>query len=145
MDDIDTALTPELLCRDIKTSLAFYVDVLGFRIQYDRPEEGFAMLERQGSRIMLDQMRLEDNKRAWISGPLEYPFGRGINLQIDTLDATSLFDQSKSSGATIFLDLEEKWYRADDKYVGCKQFIVLDPDGYMLRFSEFLGERDSID
>lgn len=145
MDDIDTALTPELLCRDIKTSLAFYVDVLGFRIQYDRPEEGFAMLERQGSRIMLDQMLLEDNKRAWISGPLEYPFGRGINLQIDTLDATSLYDQSKSSGAAIFLDLEEKWYRADDKYVGCKQFIVLDPDGYMLRFSEFLGERDSID
>lgn len=145
MDDIDTTLTPELLCRDIKTSLAFYVDVLGFRIQYDRPEEGFAMLERQGSRIMLDQMLLEDNERAWISGPLEYPFGRGINLQIDTLDATSLYDRSKSSGATIFLDLEEKWYRADDKYVGCKQFIVLDPDGYMLRFSEFLGERDSID
>lgn len=143
MDDIDTTLTPELLCRDIKTSLAFYVDVLGFRIQYDRPEEGFAMLERQGSRIMLDQMLLEDNERAWISGPLEYPFGRGINLQIDTLDATSLYDRSKSSGATIFLDLEEKWYRADDKYVGCKQFIVLDPDGYMLRFSEFLGERDS--
>lgn len=145
MDDIDTALTPELLCRDIKSSLAFYVDILGFRIQYDRPEEGFAMLERQGSRIMLDEARLEDNKRSWITGPLEYPFGRGINLQIDTLDATSLYKQSKSSGAVIFLDLEEKWYRTEDKHVGCKQFIVLDPDGYMLRFSEFLGERDTID
>ena len=39
------------------------------------------------------------------------------------------------------LDLEEKWYRMIDKEVGNKQFVVSDPDGYLLRFFEDLGER----
>lgn len=37
--------------------------------------------------------------------------------------------------------MEEKWYRADDAYLGNKQFIVQDPDGFLLRFFEDLGER----
>lgn len=82
---IDTPMTPELMCSNIKTSLNFYVDVLGFTIQYQREEEGFAMLERQGSRLMLDEI-IPGSKRSWISAPLEKPFGRGINFQIDTTD-----------------------------------------------------------
>lgn len=135
----DTSLTPELVCTDIKRSLEFYVGVLGFNIQYERPEEGFAMLERQGSRIMLDEMR--EGKRSWLSGALEYPFGRGINFQIDTTDATGLYEKAKASGAKIILDLEDKWYRIGDIEGGNRQFIVLDPDGFMLRFAEDLGER----
>lgn len=136
----DTPMTPELMCTDYKRSLAFYVDVLGFNIQYARPEEGFAMLERQGSRIMLDQI-IQGDKRSWFSGPLEYPFGRGLNLQIDTSDATGLYERVKQSGHKIFLELEDKWYRADDILLGNRQFIVLDPDGFMLRFAEDLGEK----
>ncbi len=141
MDDnfCDTPMTPELVCIDIKRSLDFYVGVLGFKIQYERPEEGFAMLERQGSRLMLDQ--LMPNKRSWLSGDLEYPFGRGMNFQMDTTDVASLYERAKSSGAKIILELEEKWYRADDILMGNRQFIVLDPDGFMLRFAEDLGEK----
>ena len=40
--------------------------------------------------------------------------------------------------------IEDKWYRADDIEIGNRQFIVLDPDGYMLRFAEELGERKII-
>jgi len=136
---IDTPMTPEFVCTDIKQSLEFYVGVLGFQIQYERPEEGFAMLERQGSRIMLDELR--EGKRSWLSGTLEYPFGRGINFQIDTTDASGLYEKVKQSGAKIILDLEEKWYRADNILLGNRQFIVLDPDGFMLRFAEDLGEK----
>lgn len=139
----DTPMTPELICTNIKRSLEFYVGVLGFRIQYERPEEGFAMLERQGSRIMLDEMR--EGKRSWLSGALEYPFGRGINFQIDTTDAMILYEKTKASGAKIILELEEKWYRADDVLLGNRQFIVLDPDGFMLRFAEDLGEKPVCD
>lgn len=137
---LDTALTPELGVTNFKESLKFYVDVLDFTIQYDRPEEGFAMLERQGSRIMIDEFR--EGARSWAAGPLEYPLGRGMNLQIDTTDARGLYERAKSSGAKIFLELEEKWYRMDaNTEVGNFQFIVLDPDGYMLRFAEDLGDR----
>ena len=139
---IATALTQELLCTDIKASLSFYVDVLGFVIQYQREERGFAMLERQGSRIMLDQIILGE-KRGWVAGPLEAPFGRGMNLQIETSAVDDLYARVQKSNATLFLPIEEKWYRADDVYLGNRQFIVQDPDGYLLRFYQDLGERDN--
>ena len=141
-DYLVTVLTPELLCRDIKVSLPFYLHVLGFTIQYQREEAGFAMLERQGARIMLDQL-VPGSPRSWTAGPLETPFGRGMNLQIETNAVDDLYDHVKRSGASIFLPIEEKWYRADRVYVGSRQFIVQDPDGYLLRFYQHLGTRDS--
>ena len=135
-----TQLTPELICRDIKVSLSFYTEVLEFNIQYQREEAGFAMIERQGARIMLDEYDSE-NERTWVAVPLEVPFGRGLNLQIETEAVDTLYDRVKKSGATIFFPMEEKWYRANDIYVGNRQFIVQDPDGYLLRFFQDLGER----
>ena len=133
-------LIPELMCTDAKKSIAFYTDVLGFTILYQREKEGFAMLERQGSQIMLDEWD-RNNKRSWFAGPLEAPFGRGMNLEMGTDDVDSLYARVQKSGATMFLPIEEKWYRADDMYLGCRQFIVLDPDGYLLRFAQSLGTR----
>ena len=135
-----TPLTPELICRDIKISLCFYTEVLEFNIQYQREEAGFAMIERQGARIMLDEYDCE-NERTWIAAPLEVPFGRGLNLQIETETVDSLYARVKKAGATIFFPMEDKWYRAKDIYVGNRQFIVQDPDGYLLRFFQDLGER----
>lgn len=138
-----TPLIPELCCSNIKISLAFYADVLGFEIQYQREEEGFAMLQRQGSRIMLDEIaqNRKGMKRVWLSGLLKKPFSRGINLQIKTSNVDALYSNVQQSGANIFLTIEEKWYRVNDIEVGNRKFIVLDPDGYMLRFAEDLGSR----
>lgn len=139
---LTTSLTPELCCSNLKTSLHFYTHILGFSIQYQREEDRFAMLERQGSRIMLDEIRnnsVSGTNRTWISGPLEIPFGRGINLEIKTDKVDELYDRVQKAGAIIFLPIEEKWYRASDVKLGKRQFIVLDPDGYMLRFGQDLG------
>lgn len=51
-----TPLTPELCCSNIKISLTFYIEILGFTIQYQRIEDKFAKLERQGARIMLEEI-----------------------------------------------------------------------------------------
>ena|SRR5579872_6931137 len=136
-----TPLTPELYCSNIKTSLLFYIDILGFSIKYQREEDKFAMLERQGSRIMLEQIPDDPTDRAWVRGSLEHPFGRGINLQIMTDEVDKLYEHVQKSRALIFLPIEIKWYRANDIELGNQQFIVLDPDGYMLRFFQNLGER----
>jgi catechol 2,3-dioxygenase-like lactoylglutathione lyase family enzyme len=137
-----TPLTPELCCTNINRSLTFYVDVLGFTIQYQRPEDGFAMLERQGSRLMLDQLYgIDGTGRSWLAGPLETPYGRGINLQMQTDNVDALYEKVKESRAPVFLPMEEKWYRRGDIYLGNRQFIVQDPDGYLLRFFQDLGER----
>jgi len=139
-----TALTPELCCSDIAASLAFYTQVLGFTVQYERPEEGFAMLERQGSRLMLNEVRATPRRgsdHAWLTGKLEKPYGRGINFEMCTQDVEVLYVRVQKAGAKIFLPIGEMWYRRDDHYVGNRQFLVQDPDGYLLRFAEGLGTR----
>lgn len=137
---LKTSLTPELYCSNIQSSLAFYTKILGFDIQYQREEEGFAMLERQGSRIMLDEI-CNNSERVWLTGPLEKPFGRGINFEIKTNNIDKLYAWIQENGIKIFLPIEEKWYRANNIELGNRQFIVQDPDGYMLRFAQDLGER----
>ena len=102
------------------------------------------MLERQGARIMLDEIKKDSvtsRGRTWITAPLEPPFGRGINFEIQTARVDELYDRVQKTGATIFLPLENKWYRIHKIEICNRQFIVLDPDGYLLRFAEYLDER----
>ncbi len=134
-------LIPEFCCSNLKQSLDFYLNILGFVIRYQREEEGFAMIERQGSQIMLDELNSEA-KRSWISAPLEFPFGRGVNFEIRTNEIDALYYRVQKSLAPLFLPIEEKWYRVDDIERLNRQFIVLDPDGYMLRFSQNMSQRN---
>jgi hypothetical protein len=98
------------------------------------------MLERQGSRIMLEELVL-GSARSWVAAPPEAPFGRGINLQIETDAVDVLYACVQKAEAKIFLPIEERWYRAGDVELGNRQFMVQDPDGYLLRFFQDLGER----
>ncbi|WP_395681010.1 bleomycin resistance protein [Inquilinus sp.] len=132
-------LVPELYVSDIGRSRRFYTEVLGFAVLYDRPEERFAYLERDGAALMLDQPA--DPARTWLAGPLEQPYGRGINLQIEVVDIDPLHAAVLAAGAPLLLPLEERWYRRDGGQVGQRQFVVQDPDGYLLRFCQDLGSR----
>jgi len=35
--------------------------------------------------------------------------------------------------------IKDSWYRAGKVEYGCREILVMDPDGYLLRFSEGLG------
>ncbi|MEH6405449.1 MAG: hypothetical protein V7750_18905 [Sneathiella sp.] len=50
-------LIPELLCTNLSKSLDFYINLLGFSVSYDRPEEGFAFLNLKGAKLMLEEVR----------------------------------------------------------------------------------------
>src|ERR1700722_325197 len=132
-------LVPELYCADLKKSLDFYVKALGFKVLYERTEERFAYLERESVHLMLEE--LGSGGREWITGELKPPFGRGVNFQIPVSDATQLHNNLQKLGYSLFLPLEEKWYRRDKLQVGNRQFIVQDPDGYLLCFAQDLGSR----
>jgi catechol 2,3-dioxygenase-like lactoylglutathione lyase family enzyme len=129
-------LVPELACSDIAASLAFYTRLLGFSILYDRPENGFAYLAREGAEIMLEQL-----SDSWSVGPLERPYGRGINLQVAVSALAPILDALARHGVALFRPVEERWYRMGSVEVGNRQFLVQDPDGYLLRFFEDMGER----
>jgi catechol 2,3-dioxygenase-like lactoylglutathione lyase family enzyme len=129
-------LVPELKVSDFERSLRFYLDLAGFEILYERPEEAFAYLSLEGAELMLDR-----DGEMWNTGPLEHPRGRGINLQIEVPDAAAAHERFLARGYPIMVPLEERWYRRNDVYVGQKQFLVQDPDGYLLRFGQDLGTR----
>ncbi|BBN55960.1 hypothetical protein TRE132_40850 [Pseudomonas chlororaphis subsp. aurantiaca] len=65
------ALVPELIVSDLQQSLYFYCDVLGFRVEYDRPEDKFAFLSFGNSQIMLEQDWHDDSP--WRVGPWSLP------------------------------------------------------------------------
>jgi catechol 2,3-dioxygenase-like lactoylglutathione lyase family enzyme len=132
------ALVPELLVRDIQNSLRFWRDVCGFTVLFDRPDEGFAYLDLDGAQIMLDEI---GKTRDWVTGPLESPFGRGINFQIRVPAVEPILAALARADWPLFMEPEEKWYRTRDVETGVHQFLVQDPDGYLIRFSAYLGER----
>lgn len=131
-------LVPELLVSDFAASLDFYVRVIGFAVRYDRPAEKFAYLDLGGAELMIEQ-----ETDFWLTAPRERPYGRGINLQIEVADLDGIIARLLAAGIPLFRPAEEAWYRAGDHYSGNRQFLVQDPDGYLLRFFEDLGERET--
>jgi hypothetical protein len=46
-----------------------------------------------------------------------------------------------AAGVAVFLEPETAWYRIDDEEAGVRQFLVQDPDGYLVRFPSSIGRR----
>jgi len=138
MNNISNSLIPELGITDFKKSLDFYTRILGFSIEYQRDEEGFAFLSLGDAQIMIDQI---GEGRTWQTGEMKHPLGQGVNFQIRVDSIDEIISSLKRENIQLFLDVEEKWYRKNDRQVGNKQFLVQDPDGYLLRFFEDLGEK----
>lgn len=130
------ALVPELVCSNFLSTKEFYVKVLGFEVSFERPESKFAYLTLGEANIMIKQ-----ENQFWNTGDLERPYGRGINFQITVEDASGLSKKIQHYGFPLFEGLETSWYRIDEIERGQIEFLVQDPDGYLLRFSQLLGER----
>ena len=94
MNHTSNRLVPELTVTDLARSLAFWRDLVGFRLVFDRPEEGFASLERDGAEVMLDQYHPEG--RHWLVRPYEPPLGNGINLQIEVAATAPVLDRLRA-------------------------------------------------
>jgi catechol 2,3-dioxygenase-like lactoylglutathione lyase family enzyme len=128
------ALVPELLVVDLAASLRFWCGLCGFRVAYDRPEDRFAYLDRDGAQVMLEEAA--GPGRRWITGALDAPFGRGINLQVEVADVAPILRRLRAAAWPLYQEPEEKRYRVEAGEAGVRQFLVQDPDGYLLRFSQ---------
>ncbi|MCT4575556.1 MAG: VOC family protein [Alphaproteobacteria bacterium] len=124
-------IVPELGVSYIDKSLQFYIEVLGFAVKYDRPENKFAYLILEDNELMIEQCNGN-----WSVGELEYPFGRGINLEIGVSDLEKIIDKLNTNNIKLFKEPFESNYKAGDKTYHVKELLVQDPDGYLLRFSE---------
>ena len=132
-------LVPELMVNDIARSLAFWCGPCGFHVLFDRQEEGFACIERDGSRLMLDELPLHRPHR-WEVAPTERPFGRHVNFEIAVPALEPILAALGALNWPLFMGPETRTYRVSDTSVTVRQFLVQDPDGYLLRFSQELDE-----
>ena len=129
------AVIPELLCSDIAITKDFYIRVLGFCIKYERVDERFVFLTRDGNDIMFEQAN--GPGRRWITAELDVPFGRGINFECGVPEVGAFYDRVKRlAPCSVYLALEQKMYQCGVEQIQQTQFVVQDPDGYLFRFCD---------
>ncbi|MFJ7755310.1 bleomycin resistance protein [Peribacillus muralis] len=127
------ALVPELSVANISESKKFYLDVLGFHLEYERVEDKFAFLSLGEAQLMIEEMN-----GSWNTAELMYPLGRGVNFQIEMEDVEGMAAALKDQGIKLFRDVLVNHYENDDGGVMVKEILVQDPDGYLLRFSQMI-------
>lgn len=124
------ALVPELMVSDLARSLDVYTRLFGFTLNYTRP--GFAYLSLGRLQWMLEQV----HDKAWMTGPLTPPYGRGINFQMQVPDVRAIYDRLLAEKYPIFVPLGTTVYLEGDTEHPQLAFLVQDPDGYLLRFTD---------
>ena len=97
---------------------------------YERKNDKFVFLELEGNQIMLEEINAN-----WYTGELSYPFGRGINISMSISDITNYYQILKDKKINFFKELMVNKYRVNDEVFVDQEFLVQDPDGYLLRFN----------
>ena len=126
------ALVPEPYVSDLPRSLAFYTEILGFVVEYERDNPPFNYLSLGERQLMLQEVRTGD----FPDEHLQHPFGRGVNFQIECPDIVALHRSLTIAGIPLVRGIEEKVYRVSQGFVRANELQVMDPDGYLLRFAE---------
>lgn len=124
-------IIPELSVSSIIESKKFYIDILGFHLEYERVIDKFAFLSYGEAQIMIEEINGH-----WNTGELQYPLGRGINFQIDTDDVDKIVYSLKQNNIKLFREIMENKYECNHEVIVDKEILVQDPDGYLLRFSQ---------
>ncbi|MBU3136075.1 VOC family protein [Clostridium gasigenes] len=93
-------LIPELSVSSIVESKRFYIDVLGFKLEYERVEDKFAFLSLGKAQIMIEEIN-----GYWNTGKLQYPFGRGVNFQIGIDDVAIIKSSLVKNNINLFRDI----------------------------------------
>lgn len=123
------SLIPELSVTDIEKSKEFYLN-LGFKIMYERKEDKFCFLYLEDNQIMIEEIN-----NNWNVGEMKYPFGNGINISMTVSDIDSFYESIISKKIVLFRKIKTLKYRVDDIIYEDKEFLLQDPDGYLLRFN----------
>ena len=86
---------PELSVTNLENSLNFY-KIAGFKVEYDRPKNKFAFISLGEIQFMLQEIANNDK---WNVAPLSYPFGNGINFQLEVENLDEIYNSFKNSSS----------------------------------------------
>lgn len=125
-------IAPYFIVDDVVATANFYRDKLGFA--YNRffgEPPAFCMVYRRGVVIMLSQFEqsglMRPNGRA-------IPGGDAWDAYVWVDDADTLIAELRARGVTIARDICDQPYE-------CRDFDVLDPNGYRLCFGHDISQR----
>ncbi len=115
ISELGDQLVVEIFVRDLDRSLAIYT-ALGFTLE--RRDDHFAALSWEGREFLLDQR----SALAPANGPAR------ANVRILVRDVDAVWAHVQRLGLRVEQPIE-------DRYYGLRDFTVLDPDGFGLRFA----------
>ncbi len=130
-------MVPELTVTDFAASFYFYQKILGFEVLIRREKPDFAYLSFGEAQLMLEAFHAD----GWNTGELIKPLGRGINLQIEVDDLTPILTSLQRHNIALYRPLEDNYYNIGDDEICQREFLVQDPDGYLLRFSQYIENK----
>ena len=107
-------LVVEIFVRDARQSRTFY-EQLGFELAEDRGT--FVVLTWEGHQLFLDQ-------RADLPAPPALP---QANVRVMVADVDAYWRRAQDMGAQVLTPIADRDY-------GLRDFTILDPDGFGLRF-----------
>lgn len=67
------------------------------------------------------------------------PLGRLRKLNVEAV--TPIIQTLGQAEFPLYRDSKDTWYQAENIEVGQREFIVQDPEGYLVKLIERLGER----
>lgn len=123
-----TAVTPNLIVRDIAASTRFYTEVLGFTINQTVPDVApfvFVWLERGGVTVFLNDPAAVAHDIPSYASP---NFGGTATLFVAVEGVDALHAQLAAQ-VPIVLSLRTQPY-------GMREFAIHDPDGHLITFAE---------
>lgn len=141
MTFVINALVPELWCSEFEVSLKFYTDILGFDVAQRRGCDPHAYLSLQGAQIMIAHWTLDGTWVPWRRQEMNRPYGRGINLQFFVPEVRGLYERVLAAGVKPLVEIYEDEIWKTDCMDRRRQFLISDPDDYVLRFAQSIGTR----
>ena len=121
-------LTPNLVVSDVGRSIAFYRDRLGFEVETTVPDAEpyvFAIVRSGPVQIFLNAPEPATEEFPSLKGR---PLGGTFTMYIEVIGIERTYEEMKAQ-IPIAVPLETKWY-------GVAEFLVADPDGYLITFAE---------
>ncbi|WP_313653511.1 VOC family protein [Pantoea sp.] len=127
-------MVPELTVTDFATSFRFYTDILGFEARIVRQQPDFAYLCYGRVQLMIEAW----HPQGWNTAELSWPLGRGVNFQIEVDDIEAVLLRLQQHKIALYRALRDNDYDIGGTTACQRECLVQDPDGYLLRFSQFL-------
>ena len=109
----------------------FYLNILGFKLEYEREADRFIFLSFEETQLMFEEM----HENGWNVAEMSYPFGRGINFSIEVEDVDMIYHKLILNEYPLYRSMILNKYEVNGEYITQKEFLVQDPDGYLLRFT----------